>query len=237
MCEKVLAIIPARSGSKGIKDKNIKNLNGKPLMAYTIEEAIKSKVFEDIIVSTDSEKYKKIAEGYGAWVPFLRGMELAQDTSNTLDVVEDALLKLNNIGKEYDSLMILQPTSPLRDKYDIRDAFKLFCEKKANSVVSMCECDYAPQLTKRLNDEMKLDGFLSNINKIRRQDLGRFYRLNGAIYLIKTHYFLKYKYIYKENSYAFIMDKKKSIDIDDLDDFEYAEFLMQKNNFCRNNRN
>lgn len=235
MCEKVLAIIPARSGSKGIKDKNIKNLNGKPLMAYTIEEAIKSKVFEDIIVSTDSEKYKKIAEEYGAWVPFLRDKKLAEDTSDTLDVIEDALLKLKNMGKEYDALMILQPTSPLRDECDIRDAFKLFCEKKANAVVSMCECDYAPQLTKKLNDEMKLDGFLSNINKIRRQDIGKFYRLNGAIYLIKVHYFLKYKYIYQENSYAFIMDKRKSIDIDDLDDFEYTEFLMQKNHFHINN--
>ncbi|CUU48164.1 cytidylyltransferase domain-containing protein [Clostridium beijerinckii] len=235
MCEKVLAIIPARSGSKGIKDKNIKNLNGKPLMAYTIEEAIKSKVFEEVIVSTDSEKYKKIAEEYGAWVPFLRDKKLAEDTSTTIDVIEDVLLKLKNIKKEYDALMILQPTSPLRDEYDIRGAFKLFCEKKANSVVSMCECDYAPQLTKRLNDEMKLDGFLSNINKIRRQDLGNFYRLNGAIYLMKIQYFLKYKYIYQENSYAFIMDKRKSIDIDDLDDFEYTEFLMQKNHFHINN--
>ncbi|MBN7574100.1 MULTISPECIES: cytidylyltransferase domain-containing protein [Clostridium] len=237
MREKVLAIIPARSGSKGIKDKNIKNLNGKPLMSYTIEEAIKSKVFEDVIVSTDSEKYKKIAEEYGAWVPFLREKKLAEDTSTTIDVVEDVLLKLKIIGKEYDALMILQPTSPLRDKYDIRGALKLFCEKKANSVVSMCECDYPPQLTKRLNDEMKLDGFLSNIKKIRRQDLGKFYRLNGAIYLIKIQYFLKYKYIYQENSYAFIMDKKKSIDIDDLDDFQYTEFLMHKNHFHINNCN
>jgi len=237
MCEKILAVIPARSGSKGIKDKNIKNLNGKPLIAYTIEESIRSRIFEDVIVSTDSEKYKKIAEGYGAWVPFLREKKLAEDTANTIDVVEDVLLKLKNIGKKYDSLMILQPTSPLRDKYDIRGAFKLFCEKEANSVVSMCECDYAPQLTKKLNDKMKLDGFLSDINKIRRQDLGKFYRLNGAIYLIKVQYFLKYKYIYKENSYAFIMDKKKSIDIDDLDDLKYAEFLMQKNHFYINNGN
>ena len=122
--------------------------------------------------------------------------------------------------------MILQPTSPLRDEEDIKNAVKLFYEKKANSVVSMCECDHSPLLTKVLDEEMRLDGFLSNLKQTRRQDLKKFYRLNGAIYLIKVDYFFKYKNIYKENSYAFIMDKRKSIDIDDIYDFEYAEFIM-----------
>lgn len=228
MTDKILAIIPARSGSKGIKDKNIKSLNEKPLIAYTIEAALESKIFKDIIVSTDSEKYKRISEEYGAWVPFLRDKDLAEDTSTTSDVVYDLLLKLKDIGKEYDYLMILQPTSPLRDKEDIRNAMNLLYNKKANAVVSMCECDYLPLLTKELDEEMRLDGFLSNLNKVRRQDFKRFYRLNGAIYLMKVDYFLKYRYVYKKNSYACIMDKRKSIDIDDIDDFEYAEFLLQK---------
>lgn len=232
MNDKILAIIPARSGSKGLKDKNIKILCGKPLISYTIEAAIESGIFEDVVVSTDSEAYKKISEQYGAWVPFLRTKALAEDTSTTIEVIENVLLGLKNIGKEYDSLMLLQPTSPLRDKYDIRKSVKLFYEKKANAVVSMCECDYSPQLTRTLDNNMELDGFLLNSDKIRRQELKKSYRLNGAIYLMKVNYFYKYKYVYKEKSYAYIMDKSKSIDIDDLNDFEYAEFLIKKGILC-----
>lgn len=228
MKDNILAIIPARSGSKGIKDKNIKNINDKPLIAYTIEAALKSKCFEDVIVSTDCEKYKIISEQYGAWVPFLRSKELAQDESTTNDVVEDVLLRLKKNGKKYNYIMILQPTSPLRDYEDIRNSIKEFKEKKANSLVSMCECEHSPLLSKLLGKEMRLDGFLSNFNRIRRQDLKKFYRLNGAIYLIRVDYFLKYKNFYRENSYAFIMDKTKSIDIDDMNDFEYAEYLIKK---------
>lgn len=228
MKEKILAIIPARSGSKGIKDKNIKSLNGKPLIAYTIEAALKSRVFKDIIVSTDSEKYRKISEEYGAWVPFLRSDDLAQDTTSSNDVVEDVLLKLREIGKEYDVFMLLQPTSPLRDENDIINSVQAFYDKKANSVVSMCECEHSPLLTKQLDNKMKLDGFLSDLNKFRRQDFEKFYRLNGAIYLMRVDYFMKYKYFYKEESYAFIMNKNKSVDIDSNEDFEYAEFLIEK---------
>lgn len=228
MQDKILAIIPARSGSKGLKDKNIKTLNGKPLVAYTIEAALKSGVFEDVVVSTDSEKYKKISEEYGAWVPFLRSGNLAKDNISTNDVIEEVLLKLKDVGKEYDSLMILQPTSPLRDKDDIQNSVKLFYEKNANAVVSMCECDHSPLLTKALDENMQLDGFLSDLKQTRRQDFEKFYRLNGAIYLIKVNYFLRCKDFYKENSFAFVMNKKKSIDIDDIYDFEYAEFLMKK---------
>jgi len=227
MKDKILAIIPARSGSKGLKDKNIKNLNGKPLIAYTIEAALKSEVFEDIVVSTDSDKYREISEKYGAWVPFLRSKESSQDTSSTNDVIEEVLLNLKQMGKEYDCFMILQPTSPLRSYEDIKKAIKLFYDKQANSIISMCECNHSPLLTKELNDEMKLDGFLSQLNKTRRQDLKKFYQINGAIYLVKLDYFFKYKNIYEKNSYALIMNKKRSIDIDDNDDFKYAEILIR----------
>ncbi len=228
MKDKILAIIPARSGSKGLKDKNIKNLNGKPLIAYTIEAALKSGVFKDVVVSTDSEEYKKISEEYGAWVPFLRSKDLSKDTSSTNEVIKDVILKLKDAGKEYDALMILQPTSPLRDEEDIRNSENLLYEKKANSVVSMCECDHSPLLTKALDGNMNLDGFLSDLKQTRRQDLKKIYRLNGAIYLIKVDYFLKYQDFYKENSYAYIMDKNKSIDIDNIYDFKLAEILMDE---------
>lgn len=227
MNNKIIAIITARSGSKGIIDKNIKMINGKPLIAYTIEAAKKSGVFTDILVSTDSERYKQVSEEYGAWVPFLRSESLAQDETSTVDVIEDVLIRLRGIGKSYDSFMLLQPTSPLRDELDIRDSVKLFEEKKANSVVSMCECEHSPVLSKQLEDNKCLDGFLSDIDKVRRQDLNSYYRLNGAIYISKVRYFLKYKDFYKENSYAYIMSKEKSVDIDDIFDFQFAEFLLK----------
>jgi CMP-N,N'-diacetyllegionaminic acid synthase len=225
---KTIAIIPARSGSKGIKDKNIKDLKGKPLIAYSIEEALKSGIFEDVVVSTDSDIYAEISKKYGAWVPFLRSKNLSQDTSTTTDVIQEVILMLKSIGKEYDNLMILQPTSPLRDKEDIIGAFDLFNKKKANCVVSMCECDHSPLLTKCLDDNQCLDGFLSTLSKVRRQELPKYYRLNGAIYLMKIEYFLKYRDFYREDSYAFIMNKNKSIDIDSIEDFQYADFLMKK---------
>lgn len=137
MKNNVLAIIPARSGSKGLKDKNIKILNGKPMIAYTIEAAIKSNVFEDIMISTDSEKYSQIAKKYGATIPFLRDKRLATDESTTIEVVEDVLIKLKENGKEYEKFMILQPTSPLRDEIDIKKAFDLL-NKKMQIALSVC---------------------------------------------------------------------------------------------------
>lgn len=227
--ERIIAIIPARSGSKGIKDKNIKLLNGKPLMAYTIEAAIKSGVFTDVLVSTDSLKYKEIAEQYGAWVPFLRTDDLSKDETSANDVIVDVLNTLKQIGKEYDSFMFLQPTSPLRDEKDIKKAVEIFCEKSANAVVSMCECENSPLLTRKLNENMCLDGFLSDLDKVRRQDLGKYYRLNGAIYMAKVDYFLSHKDFYKKNSHAYIMEKRKSIDIDDMDDLKLAEIYIKEN--------
>ena len=226
--KKCLAIIPARSGSKGLKNKNIKLLKGKPLIAYTIESAIKSEVFEDIIVTTDSEQYKKISEEYGAWVPFLRSEGLSNDEASTNDVIEDVLYNLEKMGKTYDSFMLLQPTSPLRDKDDICASFEQFYSKKCNSLVSMSECDHSPVFSKQLGVERRLDGFLDNISKVRRQDMNPYYRLNGAIYIVKVEYFMRYKNFYKENSFAYIMEKSKSIDIDDELDFKIAEFLMDK---------
>ena len=119
-----IAIIPARSGSKGLKDKNIIELNGKPLMAYTIEAALKSKCFDTVMVSTDSRKYAKIAEEYGAEVPFLRSKENSSDGSSPWDVMEEVLNEYKKLGKEFDTFCLLQPTSPLRDEKDIKKAYK-----------------------------------------------------------------------------------------------------------------
>lgn len=225
--KRFLAIIPARSGSKGLKDKNIKELNGKPLIAYTIGAAIESNVFDNIIVSTDSKVYEDIAKKCGAEVPFLRPDYLSTDEATTNDVVEYTIKELEKVGKNYDYFMILQPTSPLRKSEDILGAVKLLFEKNANSVVSVCEAEHSPLYMNTLDESLAMDDFLSKDIKTRRQELPKYYRLNGAIYICKISNFLKYKNFYGEKSHAYIMDKKRSIDIDDELDFILADYLMK----------
>lgn len=224
---KILAIIPARSGSKGLKDKNIKELNGKPMITYTIEAAVKSGIFEDVIVSTDSQLYSDISRKYGATVPFLRPEYLSNDTATSTDMIIHAIKEMYKMGKRYKYFMLLQPTSPLRTKEDILKARKLLFEKDANSIVSICEAENSPLYMNLLNESLSMNEFLAKGIKTRRQDLDKYYRINGAIYLCKVDYFLKYKDFYKEKSYAYIMDKRSSIDVDDEVDFIIAESLIK----------
>lgn len=223
--KKVIAIIPARSGSKGLVDKNIKCLNGKPMIAYTIEAAVNSGVFDEIVVSTDSLKYKMISEKYGASVPFIRPEILSNDTANTVDVIIHALDYYCKENSNFDYFMLLQPTSPLRDSKDIISALELLIEKKANSVVSVSEVDHCPLWSNTLGADLKLDDFLP-ITNTRRQDLPTYYRLNGAIYIAEIEYYRKTMDFYEENSFAYIMNKSNSIDIDVELDFIIAEAVM-----------
>lgn len=223
---KNLAIIPARSGSKGLKDKNIKLLNGKPLMAYTIEAAVGSDVFDKIIVSTESQAYAKISKNYGAEVPFLRPEHLAGDDVSTNDVIIELLEKLKTDGLEYDCIMVLQPTSPFRTSEDIKNALNLMIEKSANAVVSLCETDHSPLYTGLVTEDLRIDGFIKKSVSYRRQELPKYYRLNGAIYLAKVDYFMEHRDLYKDKCYAYLMDKRKSIDIDDEFDFKMAELML-----------
>ena len=224
--KKIIAIIPARSGSKGLKDKNIKDLCGKPMLYYSIESAINSGIFDDIIVSTDSELYAELSIKYGASVPFIRPEFLSTDTAKTNDVIEYTIKKLIDNGNEYDFLMILQPTSPLRKKEDILGAVNLLFEKEANAVISVCESEHSPLYSNTLDASLSMEKFLPKYKDLRRQELPKYYRLNGAIYLAKVDYFLQYKDLYKSKSYAYIMDKKNSIDVDDELDFIIAEKLI-----------
>lgn len=227
--KKVLGLIPARAGSKGVKDKNIKLLRGKHLIAYTIEEAIKSNLFEDIIVSTDSEKIADISKKYGASVPFLRPKELAEDDSPTIDVIIHCIDFMKNACKEYDEIVLLQPTSPLRKAKHIKEAYNLFKEKEASFVVSMCKCEHLPLWTNTIGNDLNIDNFIrEEIKNIRRQDLPQYYRLNGAIYVAKVHSLIRERSFFGKNSFAFIMDFKSSIDIDTIEDFELAEFYLRR---------
>lgn len=226
---KNLAVIPARSGSKGISDKNIKDLNGKPLMAYTIEAAQNSNIFDCIHVSTDSELYADIARNLGVDVPFLRSAELSTDAAGTMDAVRFVVNEYINLGQRFETVTILQPTSPLRTSEDIVCAFRLFREKKADSVVSVCETEYSPWLCNILPDNSSLNNFL-DLNRVgRRQEMQQYYRVNGAIYIQTTELLMRHGNLYGENSFAYIMNKMKSIDIDDEFDFFLAKMLLNYN--------
>lgn len=224
---KNLAIIPARSGSKGLKDKNIKDFLGKPLVAYTIESAIQSKQFDEVMVSTDSRKYALIAEEFGARVPFLRSEKTSSDTASSIEMIDEVLENYKNRGKEFDSFCLLQPTSPLRDADDIRKAYELFCQKAEFAVVSVCETEHSPLLCGTLPKNHEFINFINPNNLKRRQDNEKYYRLNGAIYIVNTKEYEKEKFFYRKGSFAYIMPQCKSIDIDTEIDFRLAETLFR----------
>lgn len=228
--KKILAIIPARSGSKGIKDKNIRNLKGKPLISYTINSAKESGVFTEIIVSTDSLKYAEISEYYGANVPFLRPIELSRDESLTEDLIIYTLAELEKLGRVYDYFVLLQPTSPFRDGIDIKNVVKMMVEDDLNSVISVCEVEHNPLLSNKLDSDLSMKDFISLENNKRRQDLKKIYRLNGAIYAANVNEYIESRNLYGDKSRAYIMDNIKSIDIDDEIDFKFAEFILNEEN-------
>ena len=228
---KNLAIIPARSGSKGLKDKNIKELNKKPLIYYAIKEAKKSNIFDEIMLSTDSVLYADIGKKLGVSVPFLRDDNLSTDTVSTWDVVKDVLKRYGEKNIYFDTVCILQPTSPLRISEDIVKSYDMFKEKDANFVVSVCGMDHCPLWSNTLDDTLSMENFIDkNIIKMPRQELPTYYRINGAVYIIKTKYLFEAKDIYSSKSYAYIMPKTRSIDIDDIVDFKLAGILLDEDN-------
>lgn len=222
-----IAIIIARSGSKGLKDKNIRLLNGKPLLAYTIEAALQSGCFEEVMVSTDSRKYAKIAKEYGANVPFLRSKDNSADSASPWDVVKEVLDRYKEKGEEFDSFALLQPTSPLRNAQDIRNAYQELKDKKANAVVSMCELECSIHLVNKLPASLSMKGFITQkqYNK-RRQEIRPYYRFNGAIYISKVRSFYKHMNIYDDKCYAYIMDRERSYDIDSEFDLKIVEAIL-----------
>lgn len=227
-----IAIITARSGSKGLPDKNIRKLCGKPLIAYSIECALQSGQFDKVFVSTDSGKYAQIAERFGADASFLRSVETSGDTAGSWDVVREVIYKFEERGEFFDRIMLLQPTSPLRTVSDIRNSFALMEEKGADSVVSVCEMEHSPLWSNTLGEDLCMDNFRQgNYCDVRRQDLPTYYRLNGAVFLVKREE-LEQPQMLRHHSYAYIMPTERSIDIDTEFDFKIAECYMRegKNN-------
>lgn len=225
MALKKVAIIPARSGSKGLPNKNILMLLDKPLLAYTIEAAIESKEFSRVIVSTDSAEYKDISMQYGAEV-IIRDEALASDTSTTFMVIKDVLEKTTG----FDYFVLLQPTSPFRSSVHIQEAVSLFENSSyADYLVSVVETDKCADLIKPLDGDNSLRYFDADFSNYRRQNKKN-YSPNGAIFIAKIEPYLKQKHFFGEASIAYKMNKADSLDIDDRLDFEFAITIMNQKN-------
>lgn len=223
----MIAIIPARGGSKGLPGKNIRLLNGKPLIAYAVEEGLKAKHIDHVIVSTDDEEIARIAVEYGAELPFMRPAELATDTALAVDNYIYTINRLEKEGgKPIDSFVVLQPTSPLRIADDIDGAVELFEQKTADSVVSYCREAHPVSWHKFLDEEGRFVNIFED-NLKNRQDNRVSYYPNGAVYVFRTSIIRQRKY-FTSKSYAYIMPRIRSVDIDFVEDFEYAEFLLSK---------
>jgi len=232
-----IAIIPARSGSKGLKDKNIKLCNGKPLMVYTIEAAQRSGIFHTIHLSTDSEYYAEIGKNYGIDVPFLRSSESSSDKASSWDVVLEVLKQYEKREQSFDIVTLLQPTSPLRDEMDILSVYQAYLKNVAKAVVTVCEADHPPLWNNILPEDNSMEGFIRNGIKP-RQELETYYRINGAVYMVDCRFLFEDINIFRKGCYAYIMERKKSIDIDTQFDFDIAEYLMKsadRGGYCLNN--
>jgi len=226
--KKVLAIIPARRGSKRLLDKNIRDLNGKPLIAWTIEAAKRNRYLDKVVVSTEDDRIAYISKEYGAEVPFIRPAELATDAAETMDVIIHCMDYFEQNNQAYDIIILLQATSPLREAQDIDRALEFFMDKKTDAVVSVVESEYSPELSGTLPENLNMQKFIKKeVGDKNRQELKTYYRINGAIYIAKWDYIKDKLDWYGPNTFAYIMDKKNSVDIDTIEDFLFAETLMK----------
>ena len=220
----MLAIIPARGGSKGLPGKNIIDFCGKPLIAYTIEAALKAESISKVLVTTDSEEISDVAKQYGASVPFLRPKHLSGDTARAIDVYLHAV---ESIGQPVDSFVALLPTCPLRSAADIDSAVNIFQEKKASSVISYTQEAHPIKWHQYIGDDGRFESIFEESIDNRQAERVSFYP-NGAIYVFTTD-LLKSGHYYSNNSYSYIMPRNRSVDIDTIDDLKYAEFLKITN--------
>ena len=223
--KRVLAIIPARGGSKRIPRKNLREIDGLPLFVHTILSAKGCGLIDKIIVSSDDEEILAIALENDCDID-KRSADLSGDEATTIEILKDLL----NRQTGFDVLLTLQPTSPLRSSSHIVSALNFYIEKNADAVISVCKAEHPPHWINTLGDDFSMSGFVdSKVKNIRSQDLGDFYRLNGAIFcnnlkLVRESDSL----LFENNAYAYIMPRYVSVDIDTIDDFDYAEYLLKK---------
>ena len=214
---KVIAIIPARGGSKGIPRKNLVNFSGKPLMQWSIDAALKSTYITDVVVSSDDDEILNVAQANKGVLAIKRPIELAQDNSKTAPVLTHVLESLKEV--KYDYLILLQPTSPLRTAEDIDLAFEKLLNSEATSLISVCELEHHPYKSFKLDEKGYLQGIINNDYPFYpRQSLPKTYRANGAIYIIKVNDFIKDETLFTNKATHFEMSIESSLDIDTIKD-------------------
>lgn len=220
----VLAIVPARGGSKGIPRKNLREIGGKPLIAWTIIEAQKSRYIDRLILSSEDDQIIEVAKAWGCEVPFKRPLELAEDDTPGIAPVLNAL----NTLPQYDYVMLLQPTSPLRQVNDIDICLEKCLANNAKSCVSVTEATENPYWMYNISS----DGVMHKLIEInnyftRRQDLPKVYKLNGAVYVAQSEWLLQNKSFLSDETIAYVMPFQRSVDIDEEHDLQITEFLLK----------
>lgn len=231
--KKILAITPARGGSKGILKKNIKPIAGKPLIAWTISEVKSSQYIDRYIISTEDREIKAVSEKFLADVPFMRPKSLATDSAKTSDVLKHAIETLEkDLNEFYDYIVLLQATVPLRTIKQIDEAIDIFIknDSKYNSLISVTPLEHPINWTRSISQSNTLCNVIEYDSQTnhQRQNFEPLFRINGAIYISKITTFLKHLTFETDNTYAYKMDSLTSVDIDTINDFKYAEFLLTK---------
>jgi len=226
----MIAIIPARGGSRGLPGKNIRPLAGKPLIAHTIGQALAAPSISRVLVSTDSPEIAQVAQQWGAEVPFLRPDELAQDHSLAIDTYLHTLRRLEQAeGFLHPELVVLQPTSPLRAVQDIEDCVALFRQRQADSVLTYYEANVPPAWAKRLDEQGKPHNYFAEaLENKNRQEAATAYLPNGAVFVFRFELLERQRLYITDRSYAHVMPYERSIDIDSAIDFELAEFFLAR---------
>ncbi len=225
----LLAIIPARGGSKGLPGKNIRLINGQPLISLTVKSALACDYVDRVMVTTDDEEIAYAAREAGAEIPFMRPAELASDTALASDVILHCLNYFAEQGEAYEYFVYLQPTSPLRSKEDLDSGLNFFEEKDASCVVSVCETEHHPWYSNQLPEDGNMKDFIRpEVQNTNRQELPAFYRLNGSMYICQTGYYRTQGGFMGPETYAFRMPTERSLDIDTLTDFKMAELLLSE---------
>jgi CMP-N-acetylneuraminic acid synthetase len=226
--KRVVAVVTARSGSKGLPGKNIRPLCGKPLVAWSIEQGLACRVVDTVVVSTDSDEIAEVARRAGARVPFLRPSTLAEDTSSSVDVLVHALDHLETLGEHYEYIVLLEPTSPLREVSDIVGAIERLHGSDAESVVGVARAESShPAFLMRLEGgRLRPMGGIPP-TALRRQDLAEeFFYLEGSIYASRVASLRARRSFYHERTAPWVVDRYKAVEIDELSDFVVAEALM-----------
>lgn len=226
--KRVLAIIPARGGSKRLPGKNIMSFCGKPLIARTISQAMRSRYVDSVVVSTDDPKIARVAVKYGAEVPFVRPAKLSTDRATSVGVLLHCVKWMERKGRQFDIIALLQATSPLRTEADIDGAIRLLSLKRATCIVSVCRAEHNPLWTLRLGRSGSVKNFLKTKAAAGSAGRGAIYRLNGAVYAITCKELKGSKDFYRNRTYAYVMPAARSIDIDVKEDFMIAETIAKR---------